>query len=448
MYIIKPGKLYDFMKYRRHLLVVSVILLTASVITFFKPGPKWGTDFRGGTEVEIAFQRDVAAEEVRKAVEGIRGNDGSVQFEAPEIIGVPNKPNQYLIRVQEVSAISEAEQQAISSGLCVAESKPAGCSDELSPSEIKFSPGGDKITLRYDWKLDGFDGTPDASGKTARQVEVDRLMGLLRAHVTTVKGITVADGAKAITLVSERDRKVEIELKSRGTQLMEGVREHFSKLEQDAASKGQQLVAAVPAEPLRIEWIGPKAGEQLRDAALKSVLIALFFIMAYIALRFDLRFAPGAVVALIHDVAIAFGAMCVLQKEVTLSTVAAILTVLGYSLTDTVVVFDRVRENLAKHRGMSFGEIVNLSVSEMFGRTLITSSTAAASMLMFLFFGTQVLKDFAFVLLVGIGVGTYSSIYIAAPFTEWVDRKFFAGSSPAKPKPSRTRGAKRAAAVV
>jgi preprotein translocase subunit SecF len=97
---------------------------------------------------------------------------------------------------------------------------------------------------------------------------------------------------------------------------------------------------------------------------------------------------------------------------------------------------------------MSFGEIVNLSVSEMFGRTLITSSTAAASMLMFLFFGTQVLKDFAFVLLVGIGVGTYSSIYIAAPFTEWVDRKFFAGSSPAKPKPSRTRGAKRAAAVV
>jgi preprotein translocase subunit SecF len=444
MYIIKPGKLYDFMKYRRHLLVLSVILLTASFITFFKPGPKWGTDFRGGTEVEIAFLRPVTGEEVRAAVEGIKDASGNQEFEAPEVISVPSKEAQFLIRVQEVSAISTADQETIGKALCAAEEKPAGCTEELSPVEVKFSPGGDKITLRFDWKLEAFDAmSADPNVKSPRQIEVDRLMTAAKAHIAGVQGISVSTGPNAILLVSERDRKVEVELKSRGTQLMEGLRAHFLKLE-----AAQNLPHAVPDEPLRIEWIGPKAGEQLRDAALKSVAIAMFFIMAYIALRFDLRFAPGAVVALIHDVAIAFGAMCVLQKEVTLSTVAAILTVLGYSLTDTVVVFDRVRENLAKHRGMSFGEIVNLSVSEMFGRTIITSSTAAASMLMFLFFGTQVLKDFAFVLLVGIGVGTYSSIYIAAPFTEWVDRRFFASSVKARPKVSRTRGARKTAAVV
>jgi preprotein translocase subunit SecF len=444
MYIIPPGKLFDFMKYRRHLLVVSVILLTASLITFFKPGPKWGTDFRGGTEVEIAFQRLVTAEEVRAAVEGIKDASGKQEFEAPEVITVPSKDAQFLIRVQEVSAISAADQEMIGKALCAAEEKPAGCSEELSPVEVKFSPGGDKISLRYDWKLEKFDAiSADPNVKSARQVEVERLMTAVKAHVAGVQGIAVSSAPEAILLVSERDRKVEIALKSRGTQLMEGIRAHFLKIE-----AAQNLPHAVPDEPLRIEWIGPKAGEQLRDAALKSVAIAMFFIMAYIALRFDLRFAPGAVVALIHDVAIAFGAMCVLQKEVTLSTVAAILTVLGYSLTDTVIVYDRVRENLAKHRGMSFGEIVNLSVSEMFGRTIITSSTAAASMLMFLFFGTQVLKDFAFVMLVGIGVGTYSSIYIAAPFTEWVDRRFFASATKARPKVSRTRGARKTAAVV
>jgi preprotein translocase subunit SecF len=444
MYIIKPGKLYDFMKYRRHLLVLSIILLTASAITFFKPGPKWGTDFRGGTEVEIAFLRPVTAEEVRAAVEGIKDASGAQEFEAPEVITVPSKEAQFLVRVQEVSAISAADQETIGKALCAAEEKPAGCTEELAPVEVKFSPGGDKITLRYDWKLESFDAmSADPNTKSPRQIEIERLMAATKAHVAGVQGISVATGQNAIRLVSERDRKVEVELKSRGTQLMEGIRAHFLRIE-----AAQNLPHAVPEEPLRIEWIGPKAGEQLRDAALKSVAIAMFFIMAYIALRFDLRFAPGAVVALIHDVAIAFGAMCVLQKEVTLSTVAAILTVLGYSLTDTVIVYDRVRENLAKHRGMSFGEIVNLSVSEMFGRTIITSSTAAASMLMFLFFGTQVLKDFAFVMLVGIGVGTYSSIYVAAPFTEWVDRRFFGSAVKARPKVSRTRGARKTAAVV
>ena len=177
-------------------------------------------------------------------------------------------------------------------------------------------------------------------------------------------------------------------------------------------------------------------------------IIAIFFIMAYIAIRFDVRFAPGGIIALIHDVGIALGAMVITQREITLSTVAAMLTIVGYSITDTVVVYDRIRENLAKHRDMSFSHIINLSISEMLGRTIITSGVTSLSMVMFLIWGTGVLKDFAFALLVGFIVGTYSSIYIAAPFTEWVDRRFFGAKVGERKKLSRTRAAKKADAVV
>src|SRR5690606_24254230 len=113
------------------------------------------------------------------------------------------------------------------------------------------------------------------------------------------------------------------------------------------------------------------------------------------------------------------------QREVTLSTVAALLTIVGYSINDTVVVYDRIRENLGKYRKMTFPRIINRSITEVLSRTIRTSATTAAALLPFLFFGTGVIKDFAFALLVGILVGTYSSIYMAAPLTEYIDRKFF-----------------------
>jgi preprotein translocase subunit SecF len=242
-------------------------------------------------------------------------------------------------------------------------------------------------------------------------------------------------GANNPSVVSERDHKVEIDLKSKGDQLLDGLRQQLGE-------------DKVPDVALRVEWIGPKAGAQLRDAAIRSVGVAMLFIMAYIAFRFDLRFAPGGIVALIHDVGIAMGAMVIAQKEITLSTVAAMLTIVGYSITDTVVVYDRIRENLAKHRNMSFSAVINLSISEMLGRTIITSGVTSLSLVAFLVWGTGVLKDFAFALLIGILVGTYSSIYIAAPLTEWIDRRFFGATMKQKKKVSRTRAVKRADAVV
>jgi preprotein translocase subunit SecF len=412
MELIKPGTQYDFMKWRWHFLGASLFLLVLSTISFFYPGPKLGTDFKGGTELEVAFKEAVTAGEVRAAVE----HSG---FEAPEVVSVADKtnPNRFLIRVQDVTVLSEKSKGILREKMClVGESgqAPPGCPANASATEVKFSPGGDKIFTRYENKPD---------------------LAVIKQQLAGVEGIQLRVGANNPLLASERDNRVEIQLKSKGDQLLDGLRAQLGE-------------SKVPETALRVEWIGPKAGAQLRDAAVRSIAIACFFIMAYIAFRFDLRFAPGGIVALVHDVGIALGAMVIARKEITLSTVAAMLTIVGYSITDTVVVYDRIRENLGKHRNLSFAAVINLSISEMFGRTLISSGVTSLSLIAFLIWGTGALKDFAFALLVGIVVGTYSSIYIAAPFTEWIDRRFFGASADQKKAITRTRASKKAGAVV
>jgi preprotein translocase subunit SecF len=192
----------------------------------------------------------------------------------------------------------------------------------------------------------------------------------------------------------------------------------------------QELGAdTVPEHALRVEWVGPKAGKQLRDSARNAVALSILFIMIYLAFRFDLRFAPGVVLAMVHDALVVLGAFVLTRREVTLSTIAVVLTIVGYSMNDTVVVYDRIRENLGKHRGKSFAEIINLSVSETLSRTILTSGATMLSVIPFFIWGTGVIKDFAFGMVVGIIAGTYSSIYVAAPLTEWIDKRLAKGGS-------------------
>ncbi len=174
-----------------------------------------------------------------------------------------------------------------------------------------------------------------------------------------------------------------------------------------------------------MEWVGPKAGQQLRDAAIKSLLYAIAFIMVYVAFRFDLRFAPGGVLAMMHDVIITLGIYVLVQKEVNLTTIAALLTILGYSINDTIVVFDRIRENMGRLRDRNLRELINISTSQMLSRTIVTSGTTLLSVSAFFLWGTSVIRDISFALFIGILIGTYSSIYIAAPATEWMDKRFF-----------------------
>jgi preprotein translocase subunit SecF len=401
----KPGQDIDFMKYRPYFLGASAILVVASIIGFFNPGPRFGTDFSGGTEVEVAFGEGVAAGQLRAAVQ-------KIGFASPDVVAVDNADgkNQFLIRVKEVSSFTDAQKTALTNALCLTSEEgkvadEAACPEALRSTEVKFSPGGDKVSVRYIAKV---------CGPARPNVPCPPRADIQKQLTDKVAGVALRTGENNPVVQNPRDNKVEFYFKSKGDQIMDGLR--------------AELGEAVPATPLRVEWIGPKAGKQLRDAAIMSISIAVIFIMVFIAFRFDMRFAPGSIAALIHDVFIAVGIMVVAQREVTLSTVAALLTIVGYSINDTVVVYDRIRENLGKYRKMSFPKIINRSVTEMLGRTIRTSGLTAAAVAPFLFWGTGVIKDFAFTLLIGIVVGTYSSIYIAAPVTELIDRRVFGKS--------------------
>ncbi|HSQ66720.1 MAG TPA: protein translocase subunit SecF [Polyangiaceae bacterium] len=388
MEFFKPGRVYDFMSVRKWWIALSIILVAASTVLIFYPGPNYGTDFRGGTEVEVAFLKKIDTAQVRTAVE-------KVGFAQPDVVQVVDEKNPYhfLIRVQEVTAIGEKDKDALRHALCYSKDgekvDEARCPPEVRATEVKFSVGGDKIDTRY---------------------ETDPDLAKITEQVRSVQGVTLRASATNPQLLNPRDHHVEIQLQSKGDQLMEGLQKEL----------GPEMV---PEKPLRVEWVGPKAGKQLRDSARNAVAIAIVFIMLYLAFRFDLRFAPGVVVACIHDAMVVLGAFVLLHKEVTLSTIAAVLTVVGYSMNDTVVVYDRIRENLSKHRGRSFWQIINLSVSETLSRTILTSGATMLSMVAFFIWGTGVIKDFALAMVIGIVAGTYSSIYVAAPLTEWIDKE-------------------------
>lgn len=396
MEIFKPGKVYDFMSVRKYWIGFSII---ASLVSLFAilvyPGPNYGTDFRGGTEVEVAFLKEVEVSRLREVVE----NGG---FEDPSVISIHDEknPNRFLLRVQDVSSLEEAQKDELFDAVCFLgrggnELPQERCPEAQRPSEVKLSPGGDRIFLRYD---------------------AEPSLETLKQQMATIRGIELRQTANNPQIINARDNRVEVQLKSKGDQLMDTLRAELG-------------ADTVPQDPLRVEWVGPKAGKQLRDSALKSIGIAIVFIMAYVAFRFDVRFAPGGVVALAHDSLMVVGVFVLLGKEINLTTVAALLTIVGYSINDTVVIYDRIRENVGKHRGKSFFELANISISETLGRTILTAGSTVLSICAFFVWGTGDLKDFALALLIGMVVGTYSTIFIAPPLTEWMDRKFFGNSA-------------------
>jgi preprotein translocase SecF subunit len=167
-------------------------------------------------------------------------------------------------------------------------------------------------------------------------------------------------------------------------------------------------------ERLRYEAVGPRVGGELRGAAIKAILFALSFILIYVGIRYDWRYSLGAVAALFHDVFIALGALSLFNKEITLTVVAALLTIAGYSINDTIVVFDRIRERSKTLRREQPAKIMNIAINETLSRTIITSFTVFLTVLALYVLGGEVIHDFAFAMLVGVVFGTYSSVYVAS----------------------------------
>ena len=186
------------------------------------------------------------------------------------------------------------------------------------------------------------------------------------------------------------------------------------------ANLGDSVMSALSREAngnielRRIEFVGPQVGEELRDDGGLGMMFALAVVMLYVAMRFQYKFSVGAVAALIHDVILVLGFFSVIGMDFDLTVLAAVLAVIGYSLNDTIVVSDRIRENFRKLRGMTSVEVINVSLSQTLGRTLITSLTTILVLLALFFFGGEMIHGFSTALLVGVLVGTYSSIYVAA----------------------------------
>jgi preprotein translocase subunit SecF len=182
----------------------------------------------------------------------------------------------------------------------------------------------------------------------------------------------------------------------------------------------------------RVDYVGPQVGKQLRNKGIMSLVYAMVMILIYVAFRFDFKFGPGALVAMVHDVIMVSGYFLVTRREFNLTSIAVLLTVIGYSINDTIVVYDRIREEMVRYKGKPLPEIINIAVNDTLSRTILTSGVTALSLVGLLIFGVGEIWDFAMAMLVGIIVGTYSSVYIASPLTIWLDERAAAKEREAK----------------
>jgi len=194
--------------------------------------------------------------------------------------------------------------------------------------------------------------------------------------------------------------------------------ESSSKLEGLSQTIGGALDAsygADQAEIRRVEMVGPQVGKDLRKKGLMAILYAMIGILVYVTWRFEFRFAVGAILALVHDVLITLGVFSLFGKEIDLPIIAAFLAIIGYSLNDTIIVYDRIRENRGKHGKEGLEFLINRSINETLSRTLLTSGTTLLVVLALFIFGGGVIHNFAFALLIGVLIGTFSSIFVASP---------------------------------
>jgi len=351
----------------------------------------WGVDFKGGTEVVIEFSRQVQPADVRSAMAAAGLHNADVVK-----YGTEGSTISYMIRLGAVSVMSAEQVKKVEAKLARV--------GEAGLRKFESSEGGDKVYLRFD-----------------RSVEPSVISEALKTAGSEV--------AQVQPFGPPQDYTYEATLIG-----MEGeIRKAID------AKLGAGTVKAIP----QVSSVGAKAGKQLQVDGVRAMLGAILLIVIYVAFRFDFRYGPGTIVALLHDAIITVGAFAVTYKEFSLTTLAAILTIIGLSMNDTIVVFDRIRENAAKYRDRKFDRVVNHAVNETLSRTILTSATVFFVTLAMNIFGTGVIRDFAFAMNVGVIVGTYSSIFIASPILIWLNEKYVAMQKRHAARPERRKPVRR-----
>jgi len=386
--LIKPGTTHDFVKYRGIAVTISLIvnfLVLAGV--FFWPKLNYGVDFAGGTELQIHSQKAIDPGELRDLV-------SKLGFGEPTVQEYGNKSdNQFLVRVERIALLTPEKAEVIHQD--VQKALPDLASFRFDPET------GDKIDFTF-----------------KKPVSEEALKAAVENSGTAVKEI------RPLLAREGQDREYTVITQGTGDKIGQALREKY----------GPDQI-----EVVRTDYVGPQVGKQLRIDGILAVLYAMGMILVYVGFRFDFRFSPGVVIALIHDAIITLGFFVVSRHEFNLTSVTVILTVVGYSVNDTIVVYDRIRENAKRHKGKPLRDLINLSINEMLGRTILTSGATALSLVGLIVYGVGTIQDFALAMLVGIISGTYSTWYIASPMTIWIEEHMAQRKAleAAKPKPKK-----------
>jgi preprotein translocase subunit SecF len=368
--ILKNQTNIDFIGKRKPAIFFSTVVNLLILIGIATWGFNLGVDFAGGTVVEVKFNKDISAADVRKRAEAGGLPDVSVQS-----IGAAAE-NAFLLRLGGVTQLTEE-----SAGKAQEAIQALGPVKSISPD---LANGIINLRSQQELAPEQIEKAVEGSGTGVEEV---RALGPAQAGGFDYQ--IVASG------MADRIRAA----------LMQGV-------------QGQP-----DFEMRRTEYVGPQVGKQLRNRGVMALVYAMIAILIYVAFRFDFKFGPGALLAMLHDVVMVAGFYLLSRAEFGLTAIAALLTIVGYSVNDTIVIYDRIREDMAKFKGKPFAEVINIAINDTLGRTILTSGTTALSLIGLLVFGVGEIRDFAWAMLVGIFVGTYSTVYIASPLTIWLDER-------------------------
>lgn len=380
---------FDFLARKWIFIGLSVLLLVAGIGSLVvKGGPKYGIDFKGGAQVYVRFLGKPPVNEIRSAMaQKVQG-----EINVQELTG----DNEVIIGTE---LRDEKELETIRQTI-------------VDVLEDKFGGAGEKPDLNT--------------------ISTDLLADRLAIPLTR-NGVNIDDDqrkalAAAITQFRDSDRSGLLST-VRELSGVAGVQEGVIKTLEEEFSLGKFTIR-------QIEIVGPKVGADLRQQALLATLYALGGMLVYIAFRFEWLYGVAAVVAVAHDVVVTVGFFSIFDKEISLTVIAALLTLVGYSMNDTIVVFDRIRETLKISRRDRFADTINKSINQTLSRTVMTSGLTFMTCLALFLFGGDALNGFAFALVCGIIVGTYSSIFIASPILEYgqglLESRRRATASPAK----------------